>query len=102
MLVDIKMFVATKIKKYRKMRHLTQRELGEKVGVKHNTISSYENGTNEPEQDLLFRIASALGISINDLFPETTSQSCDLKDFLQAASYCTYGGKPIKKSCSSG
>lgn len=42
MLVDIKMFVATKIKEYRKMRHLTQRELGEKVGVKHNTISSYE------------------------------------------------------------
>ena len=95
--MDVRSYTANKIKEYRKLKRMTQKELGAKIGVKHNTVSGYENGTNEPEQDLLFRIANALEISINDLFPETTSQSCDLKDFLQSVSYCTYDGKPIKK-----
>ncbi|MGO4927372.1 helix-turn-helix domain-containing protein [Fundicoccus sp. Sow4_F4] len=37
----------------------------------HNTISFYESGTNEPEQDMLFKLAKAFEISINDLFPPT-------------------------------
>lgn len=76
--MDIKSYTAKKIKEYRKLRNLTQKELGEKIGVKHNTISGYENGTNEPEQDLLFKIASALEISINDLFPPTKYSNNDL------------------------
>ena len=77
---DIKLFVASKIREYRKMHGLTQRELGDKVGVKHNTISGYESGINEPEQDLLFKIASALEISVNDLFPPTTASIPDDPD----------------------
>lgn len=73
--MDTKKYVASKIKEYRKLRNLTQKELGERIGVKHNTISSYENGTNEPEQDLLFKIANALDITINDLFPDTISKN---------------------------
>ena len=68
---SIKGYVASRIKHYRKAAGLTQKELGEKIGVKHNTISSYEGGKNEPEQNMLFKIASALGISVNDLFPPT-------------------------------
>ena len=70
---SIKGYVASRIKHYRKAAGLTQKELGEKIGVKHNTISSYESGKNEPEQNMLFKIASALGISVNDLFPSTES-----------------------------
>jgi len=68
---DVTGYVGAQIRKYRKMRKLTQKELGMKIGVKHNTISSYESGTNEPEQNTLFAIADALEISINDLFPKT-------------------------------
>lgn len=70
---NVNLFVAKKIREYRKEAGLTQRELGEKIGVKHNTISSYESGTNEPEQNILFKIADALNISINDLFPKQSS-----------------------------
>ncbi|MFC2368192.1 MAG: helix-turn-helix domain-containing protein [Selenomonas noxia] len=73
--MDVKSYTASRIREYRKLRGLTQKELGEKIGVKHNTISGYESGTNEPEQDLLFKIASALEISINDLFPDTTNNT---------------------------
>lgn len=70
---DVTKYVGAQIRKYRKMRGMTQKELGLKVGVKHNTISSYENGTNEPEQNILFAIADVLGVSINDLFPSPTN-----------------------------
>lgn len=66
---DISKYVGQKIKYYRKLNKLTQKELGLKIGVKHNTISSYENGTNEPDQDLLFSLAAVFNISINDFFP---------------------------------
>lgn len=66
---DITKFVGSKIKHYRKLQKMTQKELGEKIGVKHNTISGYESGTNEADQDVLFKIANILDVSINDLFP---------------------------------
>ncbi len=71
--MDIKIYVSNKIREYRKLRGLTQKELGDKIGVKHNTVSGYESATSEAEQDILFKIANALEISINDLFPPTTS-----------------------------
>ncbi|WP_336769830.1 XRE family transcriptional regulator [Bacillus bombysepticus] len=68
---DISKYVGQQIKNFRKLKKMTQKELGMRIGKKHNTISSYENGTNEPEQDVLFTIAQALNVSISDLFPPT-------------------------------
>lgn len=70
---DVSRYFGAKLKAYRKEKKLTQKELGEKIGVAHNTISSYENGTNEPEQDILFRLADVLGVSINEFFPPPTN-----------------------------
>lgn len=67
--IDVSKYVGKKIKEYRKLRKMTQKELGFKIGVKHNTISSYESGTNEVEQDMIFAIANVLDVPINDLFP---------------------------------
>lgn len=69
---DISKYVGGRIREIRKKRNLTQKELGEKIGVKHNTISSYENGTNEPEHDILFKLANVLDVSIDDFFPATS------------------------------
>lgn len=61
--------VAKRIKHYRELKGLTQEELGKMVGVKHNTISAYESGINRPDMDILYKIAKALDVSIDDLFP---------------------------------
>jgi len=66
---DLKKYVGNRIREERKRMRLSQKELGEKIGVKHNTISQYENATNSPEQDSLFKIARALDIKVDDLFP---------------------------------
>lgn len=84
--MDVRQYVSGKIREYRKLRNLTQKELGEKIGVKHNTVSGYEKGTSEAEQDILFKIANALDVGINDLFPPTTNSisltTCE-KDFIK-------------------
>lgn len=80
---DITKYVGAQIRKYRKLKNLTQKELGFRIGVKHNTISGYENGTSEPEQNVLFAIADALGISINDLFPPPTNVIPASPDFVK-------------------
>lgn len=72
---EIKNYVGNKIREYRKKRNYTQKELGEKVGVKHNTISSYEAGTNEPEQNILYSLSNVLDVSVNDFFPTVKKEN---------------------------
>ncbi|WP_200416315.1 helix-turn-helix domain-containing protein [Virgibacillus salexigens] len=68
---DLAVYVGNKIREFRKKKKLTQKELGDIIGVKHNTISNYETGTISPEQDALFLLSRALDISIDDLFPHS-------------------------------
>lgn len=67
--MELKIYVGNKIREERKKKRMSQKELGDKIGVRHNTISSYENATNAPEQESLFKIARALDIRVDDLFP---------------------------------
>ncbi|MBB6452020.1 transcriptional regulator with XRE-family HTH domain [Salirhabdus euzebyi] len=71
---ELYQFVGNRIREERKKRKLTQKQLGEKIGVKHNTISSWESGVNAPEQNAIFQIAEALNIKVDDLFPNKKTE----------------------------
>lgn len=71
---DLTLFVGRKIKHYRKKKEMTQKELGEKIGVKHNTIATYESGRNAPEQNAIFKIAKALNVTVDDFFPSINTK----------------------------
>jgi len=62
---DIKTIVAKNILFYRKQNKMSQKTLAEKIGVKHNTISSWESCTNSVDIDSLFKICDALNVSVN-------------------------------------
>jgi transcriptional regulator with XRE-family HTH domain len=47
---------------------MTLEALGEEVGVTHGTVSRYERGERTPSDEMLERIASALGISVQDIY----------------------------------
>lgn len=66
---EINRFVGMKIKEFRKNKKLTQQDLADLVGVKNSAISNYEQGTRIPKRDFLFRVANALGVSIDEFFP---------------------------------
>lgn len=67
-MTDIKDNVAKNLKYYRDLKGLTQRELALKIGVKHNTVSAWENGTNSIDVAVLMQICDLLEISIDEIY----------------------------------
>lgn len=68
---EIAKFVGSKIKLYRTRKNITQQELAEHLNTTSQTISRYESGILEVNQEALFRISEYLGVPINELFPES-------------------------------
>ncbi|OEH55234.1 hypothetical protein AQ616_09330 [Oceanobacillus sp. E9] len=73
----LKEYVGERIKEKRKLKKMTQKELGSKIGVKNNTISQYEKGISSPDHNKLFEIAQVLGCNVDDLFPEKQHNELD-------------------------
>lgn len=73
----LKKYVGNRIREERLKKKWEQKDLAEKIGVKYNTISSYESGTNAPKQHLLFKLAKVFGINVNDLFPAYEKENVD-------------------------
>lgn len=84
--INLASIIGRNIKKYRKIKKLTQRELGELVNKSDNTISNYEKGKITPSQDALFALSEVLDVSVDDLFPEreSTNSIQDLKGSLDS------------------
>lgn len=55
--------MTTRIKELRKALSLTQREFGERIGVKPNTIATYEIGRNEPIDAVVSLICREFNVS---------------------------------------
>ncbi|MFA9397226.1 MAG: helix-turn-helix domain-containing protein [Clostridiaceae bacterium] len=70
------MNIGCNIKHNRKLKGLTQENLAKTLYVTTATIQNYENNRRQPKYETLENIASALGVSINDLmFSEEESIS---------------------------
>lgn len=63
-----------RIKEARKQKGLTQKQLAEAAGIAVGSMSAYEKGTQEPPVGAAYRIAAALGVSLDWLFNEDMSQ----------------------------
>lgn len=64
------MTTGERIQKYRKEKGLTQKELGEKVGLKEITIRQYETNKRQPRMLILRDISKVLGVYIGDLIED--------------------------------
>ena len=51
----------------RQKAHLSQSQLGEKVGVSNKAVSKWENGKSKPGLDVVNRLADVLGVSLDEL-----------------------------------
>ena len=56
-----------KIKLARKSKKLTQKQLAEKIGAAHNSISDWENNKNKPDPDTIELLCVVLDITPNYL-----------------------------------
>ncbi|GAB3881321.1 helix-turn-helix domain-containing protein [Spirosoma agri] len=65
---DIKLLVGQQIREARKVKGLTQKELGEKLGVGEPTVNGYESGKQNLTIETLQKIANAIEVEVNTFF----------------------------------
>lgn len=70
------------IRKYRKIRGMTQPELGNKVGLSDSAIRNYELGNREPTEEQLEAIAKALKINVQSLAAYNVTSARDALELL--------------------
>lgn len=63
-----------RLKALRQKSNLTQKELGEKIGLTNKTISNYEKGDRQPNNEALLELARLFGVSVSYLLGETDNQ----------------------------
>ena len=61
------------IRHYRKIKRITQTELGEMVGLSRFTIAAYESREKSPTVETLMRIANVLDVPIEELIRDEVS-----------------------------
>lgn len=61
------MTLGERLKNLRDNMELEQKEVADKIGVKNNTLSQYENGKREPDYDTLQKLASLYNVTIDYL-----------------------------------
>jgi len=66
---NIRKGLGKRIRTFRKLKALTQEELGEKAGLSYKFVGEIERGKVNPSLDSLVRIANALGVKVGNLFP---------------------------------
>ncbi|MFN2340728.1 MAG: helix-turn-helix domain-containing protein [Halanaerobium sp.] len=83
-----KEYIGKKIKEYRKIKDLTQENLGEKAGLHYTYIGQVERGEKEPSLKSLIKIADALGVGVDkllinyDLSSDASIQISNITDLL--------------------
>lgn len=65
-------FRLNRLKKMRKAKGLTQKELAKQVGLSAKMVSLYENGQGVPDADHLTRIADAIDTNVDYLLDRTS------------------------------
>lgn len=59
--------IGNTIKFFRELKHLSQAKLAEQIGVSQRNVSYYESGDHIPPADILKKLASIFGITIDEL-----------------------------------
>ena len=84
------MTTGQRIKAARKAAGMTQKELGEKLGLSFQSIAQWENDLRNPKYDTLKRIAVALGVDREVLFTDREreiSEHSDIDGWCRAIDY---------------
>lgn len=92
-----------KIKTARKSKEMTQRQLADLIGAKHNSVSDWENDKNKPDPDTIELLCGVLGVEPNYLFGNNYSDT-ELDIFEMALSilnwsYDTFSSCDMNANC---
>lgn len=67
--------LGSRLRKYRKLNHYTQAEVGKYLNIQRQTYSNYERGIRMPDPKTLSSLAALYRISLDDLLTDTLKDS---------------------------
>ena len=59
--------IGSRIRMFREAKRMSQKELGERIGISGARVSNWEQGSHRPDVDLLARICEVLNVSPSEL-----------------------------------
>ena len=72
--------LAENIKKLRIQKHLTQKELGSRLGITTSTVASYESQDRLPSIAVLIKLSSVFNVSIEYLLGINKNKTIDVSE----------------------
>jgi len=72
--MDVVQLLGTNVRRYRKLRGITQEALAHEVGMERSYVSDLERGTRNPTVRALGRLAMALNVEPKQLLDRPTSE----------------------------
>lgn len=82
------MSIGTRIIQLRNEKGMTQQELSDRTGLAASYVSRIENRRLEPRPQTLRKIASALGVTVSEIFQERASASGGLQCLITSSGNC--------------
>lgn len=79
-----------RIRKLRKEKGYTMKQLGEAIGVAESTVSLYENGKREPDNETLKKLADIFNVSVDYLVERSNFRNA-LDEQLSNEPFALYG-----------
>lgn len=84
--MNLKKHVGSKIRELRIKRGMEMEELAERLGTTKQTISRYELGDRQANQDILFQLSDIFDVSIDYFFPPKENTTNELERALKMTS----------------
>ena|SRR5699024_882966 len=69
--------LSKKLKELREEKGYLQKFVADKIGVRSNTLSGYENGTRSPDPEMIIKLAELYEVSTDYLLGRTNSTNKD-------------------------
>lgn len=76
--MELKKFIGSRIKELRIKRGMNQEDLANLLDTTKQTISRYESGERQANQDILFKLSDVFNVSIDEFFPNTEKRDNEL------------------------
>src|SRR5690625_3068554 len=76
--MELKRYIGIKIKEFREKRGMRQDGLADLLGTTKQTVSRYERGERQANQDILFQLSDIFNVSIDDFFPTKEKRNNEL------------------------
>jgi transcriptional regulator with XRE-family HTH domain len=79
------------LKDLRESMGLSQRELGEKLGLTQPAVAAWESGRNKPDPDMIVKLANVFGVPVSTFFDPEDSNSEEVLRQLYAKALARLG-----------